>query len=113
MVIEIGSRRILHTATTSHPTAEWTTQQLREALPADHSYRFLLHDRDSIFSADLDATAAHLGQSVGSDPHFCTLLQRQQDVREEAAIFRDVAVRPLYDEPDCLPGFDVEVVVVE
>jgi hypothetical protein len=29
-------------------------QQLREAIPSDHSYRFLLHDRDAIFSAEVD-----------------------------------------------------------
>jgi hypothetical protein len=29
-------------------------QQLREAIPSDHQYRFLIHDRDSIFSATLD-----------------------------------------------------------
>src|SRR5262245_3629511 len=35
---------------TAHPTAAWTMQQLREAIPADHTYRFLIHDRDTIFS---------------------------------------------------------------
>jgi hypothetical protein len=29
-------------------------QQLREAIPSDHSYRFLLYDRDAIFSAEVD-----------------------------------------------------------
>jgi hypothetical protein len=29
-------------------------QQLREAIPSDHSYRFLIRDRDSIFSAEVD-----------------------------------------------------------
>jgi putative transposase len=29
-------------------------QQLREAIASDHSYRFLIHDRDSIFSAEVD-----------------------------------------------------------
>jgi len=29
-------------------------QQLREAIPSDHQYRFLIHDRDRIFSASLD-----------------------------------------------------------
>src|SRR5262249_1029958 len=33
-----------------HPTAEWTTQQFREFLAFDHPYRFLIHDRDKIFS---------------------------------------------------------------
>jgi hypothetical protein len=39
IVVEIGSRRILHHNATAHPTAEWTVQQLREALPGGHPYR--------------------------------------------------------------------------
>jgi hypothetical protein len=31
------------------PTADWTLQQFREAPAGDHSYRFVIHDRDSIF----------------------------------------------------------------
>src|SRR5580700_1519821 len=52
--LEIGSRRILHYNVTAHPTAAWTVQQFREAIPSDHSYQFLIHDRDSIFSRELD-----------------------------------------------------------
>jgi putative transposase len=54
VAMELGSRRILHCNVTAHPTAGWTLQQLREAISSDHSYRFLIHDRDSIFSSDLD-----------------------------------------------------------
>ncbi|HKE25245.1 MAG TPA: hypothetical protein VKB88_22960 [Bryobacteraceae bacterium] len=35
VVIEIGSRKILHQNVTAHPTAAWTLQQFREALPGD------------------------------------------------------------------------------
>ena len=45
VVMEIGSRRILHCNVTPHPTAEWTIQQLREAIASDHEYLFLIHDR--------------------------------------------------------------------
>ena len=51
VVMEVGSRRILHCNVTAHPTAAWTLQQFREAIPSDHTYRFLIHDHDSIFSA--------------------------------------------------------------
>jgi transposase InsO family protein len=68
VVIEHASRRLLHTNVTSHPTAEWTLQQLREAIPSDHSYRFLIHDRDSIFSQDLDQPIQNLGLKILKTP---------------------------------------------
>jgi hypothetical protein len=39
VVVEHATRRILHFNVTEHPTADWTLQQLREAIPADRSYR--------------------------------------------------------------------------
>jgi putative transposase len=54
VVLELGSRRILHCNVTAHPTAEWTLQQFREALPGENSHRFMVHDRDAIFSAEVD-----------------------------------------------------------
>jgi putative transposase len=36
VVIEIGSRKLLHVNVTPHPTSSWTLQQLREAIPSDH-----------------------------------------------------------------------------
>jgi transposase InsO family protein len=54
LLMEHGTRRILHHNVTAHPTADWTLQQFRETLPDDHPYRFLIHDRDSIFSRELD-----------------------------------------------------------
>ena len=51
LVMELGTRCIVHCNVTTHPTAEWTLQQFREAIPCDHSYRFLIRHRDSIFSA--------------------------------------------------------------
>jgi putative transposase len=68
VVMEHATRRILHCHVTTHPTAQWTLQQLREALPADHAYRFLLHDRDSIFSAQLDQHIRNLGLRVLKTP---------------------------------------------
>jgi hypothetical protein len=58
--MEHATRHILHCNVTVHPTAPWTLQQLREAIPADHPYRFLIHDRDSIFSRDLDQRSAYV-----------------------------------------------------
>jgi hypothetical protein len=61
VAMEIGSRRILHLNVTAHPTAEWTTQQFREILSDPHPYRFVVHDRDCIFSASLDRALKDFG----------------------------------------------------
>jgi transposase InsO family protein len=68
VVMEHATRRILHAHVTAHPTAAWTLQQLREAIPADHPYQFLIHDRDSIFSQQLDQGMRHLGLRVLKTP---------------------------------------------
>src|SRR6266850_6482530 len=68
VVIEHVSRQLLHVNVTAHPTADWTLQQLREAIPSDHTYRFLIHDRDSIFSQALDQGICHLGLLVLKTP---------------------------------------------
>ena len=68
MVIEHATRRMLHANVTAHPTAQWTLQQLREAIPSDHRYRFLMHDRDTIFSQHLDQSIRHLGLRVLKTP---------------------------------------------
>ena len=68
VAMEVGSRRILHANVTAHPTAEWTTQQFRELLAFDHPYRFVIHDRDSIFSARLDSELKGFGLRVLKTP---------------------------------------------
>jgi transposase InsO family protein len=68
VAMDVGSRRILHCNVTQHPTAEWTTQQFRELLMFDHPYRFVIHDRDAIFSSDLDTTLKGFGVRVLKTP---------------------------------------------
>jgi transposase InsO family protein len=68
VVIEHASRRLLHANVTAPPTAEWTLQQLREAIPSGHRSRFLIHDRDSIFSQALDQCIRHLGFNILKTP---------------------------------------------
>jgi putative transposase len=68
VAMEIDSRRILHTNVTAHPTADWTIQQFREFLLPDHPFRFLIHDRDGIFSPRLDAELDGFGVHVLKTP---------------------------------------------
>jgi transposase InsO family protein len=67
VVIEHGTRRLAHFNVTAHPGAEWTLQQLREELTEDR-YRHLIHDRDRMFSKQLDASIEALGVEVLQSP---------------------------------------------
>jgi putative transposase len=66
--MEHASRRLIHITATAHPSAAWTLQQLHEAIPSDHAYRFIIHDHDAIFSAALDAGLDSLGLTVITTP---------------------------------------------
>jgi putative transposase len=68
VLMEHASRRLLHVNVTAHPTAAWTQQQLRETIPSDHRYRFLIYDRDAIFSQAFDHSIRHLGLRVLKTP---------------------------------------------
>jgi putative transposase len=68
VVIEHASRRLLHVNVTAHPTALWTLQQRRDAIPSDHTYRFLIHDRDAIFSQQLNQCVRNLRLRVLKTP---------------------------------------------
>ena len=58
-------RRILHFNATFNPNAAWVIQQLREAFPYDAAPRYLIFDRDSIFSR----AVVGFVKSMGTKPH--------------------------------------------
>jgi len=68
IVIEHHRRRLIHCNVTAHPSAQWTRQQFREALGYETRYEYLIHDRDSIFSVDLDESVKRLGLRVLKSP---------------------------------------------
>ncbi len=72
VVIEHRSRRLIHCNITAHPSATWTLQQLREAIGLQDRYKYLLHDRDSIFAKLLDESIAKLGVKVLKSPPLST-----------------------------------------
>jgi transposase InsO family protein len=61
IIIELHTRRILHTAVTLAPTDAWTAQQLREATPWGKGPKYLLHDRDRKYGRKFTAVAASSG----------------------------------------------------
>ena len=68
VVIEHGTRRLRHVNVTANPTADWTLQQLREAVGEEGDHRYLIHDRDRIFSRHLDDSIEGLGLKVLRSP---------------------------------------------
>ena len=49
IVMELGSRRIVHANVTQSPTLAWVKQQIREISAWGSGPRFLIHDNDGIF----------------------------------------------------------------
>jgi putative transposase len=68
-IMEIRTRKLLHFNVTHHPTADWTLQQFRECVTGDEGYRFVIHDRDSIYSKELDTLLKALGLTVLKTPY--------------------------------------------
>ena len=68
VILELDTRKILHTHVTQNPTAEWTQQQFRQAILSGHDYRFIIHDRDAIFSPQVDRTLNNMGLHVLKTP---------------------------------------------
>jgi transposase InsO family protein len=61
LVLAHDRRRILHFNVTAHPTAQWTSQQLREAFPFAQLPRYLLRDRDAIFGHEFQEQVRDMG----------------------------------------------------
>ncbi len=57
-VVALGSRRVVHTGVTRHPTAAWVAQQLREATPCDQRPRSLVRDNDGKYGPAFARVAA-------------------------------------------------------
>ena len=54
-------RRIIHFNITEHPTAQWTAQQIVEAFPWETAPRYLLRDRDAIYSGVFQQRIKNMG----------------------------------------------------
>jgi len=62
-VMRLDTREVLHTNVTEHPTAAWTTQQLRNAV-WDQSPTRLIRDRDAKFTRSFDEVVVGAGGEV-------------------------------------------------
>ncbi len=57
VVMELKTRRIVHTGVTKYPTDEWTAQQLREAMPWGKGPKYLIRERDKKYATHFTAVA--------------------------------------------------------
>jgi putative transposase len=60
VVLELKTRRIIHTGVTKYPTDEWTAQQLREATPWGKGPKYLIRDRDKKYATHFSAVAGSI-----------------------------------------------------
>ena len=60
VIIELGSRRVVHFGVTKNPTDQWTAQQLREATPYGEGPRFLIRDNDYKFGSAFERVTAEI-----------------------------------------------------
>ena len=62
IVMNLDRRRVLHFNVTEHPSAQWTAQQVVEALPWDRGeVRYLLRDRDQTYGKVFQKRVKGLG----------------------------------------------------
>jgi putative transposase len=61
VVMELKTRRIVHTGVTKYPTDEWTAQQLREVTPWGEGPKYLIRDRDKKYATHFSAVADATG----------------------------------------------------
>jgi transposase InsO family protein len=61
VVMELKTRRIVHTGVTKYPTDEWTAQQLREATPWGKDPMYLIRDRDCKYATHFSTVAVSSG----------------------------------------------------
>ncbi len=70
VVLSHDRRWAIHFGVTSHPTAEWTAQQLMEAFPWHSAPRYLLRDRDGNYGELFRKAADWMGiHEVLTAPH--------------------------------------------
>jgi putative transposase len=60
VVLAHRRREVLHVNVTEHPTAEWTAQQVVEAVADRDAPRYLVRDRDGVYGRAVNDTLASL-----------------------------------------------------
>ena len=68
VIIELGSRRVVHANVTRHPTDAWVAQQLREATPFGGGPRFLIRDNDKKYGGNFQRVVEGANDEILKTP---------------------------------------------
>jgi putative transposase len=72
LVLAHERRKVIHFNVTAHPTADWVSGQLVQAFPWDTAPRYLVRDRDSIYSEHVQLQLRDMGiKEVPTAPRSC------------------------------------------
>ena len=81
VIMELGSRKVVHINVTEHPTLAWVKQQLRDAT-FEEQPKFLIHDNDGIFGhLGKPATVEVGGKKVSCRSTFDVWLAETRGIR--------------------------------
>ena len=69
VIIELGSRRLVHFGVTRNPTDAWVAQRLREATPFSQGQRYLIRDNDRKYGKLFTRVASGTGIEVLRTPY--------------------------------------------
>jgi transposase InsO family protein len=103
-IIDHARRKIVHFNVTEHPTAQWVVQQLKNAFPFDRAPKYLILDRDSIFSARVKQFIQDMGIKPKVISYKCPwqngvaeryVLSVRNDMLNQMIIFNDEHLRDL------------------
>jgi ABC-type multidrug transport system ATPase subunit len=91
VLMELKTRRIVHTAVTQSPTDDWTAQQLREATPWGQGPKYLIRDRDSKYASHFSAVATGSGINVLKTPYRAPRACRPRRYRRDSISLEGVS----------------------
>lgn len=69
VIIELGSRRLVHFGVTRNPTDAWVAQRLREATPFGEEPRYLIRDNDRKYGRLFARVASGTGIEILRTPY--------------------------------------------
>jgi hypothetical protein len=69
LIMEVGTRRMLHCNVTHHPTTEWTMRQFSRMCYPRGGHQFIIHDRDRTYSSERDSPLPTRGLRVFRTPY--------------------------------------------